>query len=276
MLTLATLTATRYVAPLREGGSLPGIVEADDDGLYVLKFKGAGQGPKALIAELLGGQIGRLLGLPIPEIALMRLDPALGRSEPDLEIHDLLQRSGGINLAMDYLPGALTYDPIVIARTPLATPLDAALASAIVWFDAYITNVDRTARNPNMLQWTRRLWLIDHGAALYFHHTWNDYLAQSATRFTRIKDHILLPRATVSAIAEADTRLTARLTAEALAELVQSIPDEWLDNGAPFASHDEQRAAYLRYLTQRLTEPRAFVAEAIAAREALGLREERI
>ena len=158
-----TIRVTRYVTPLREGGSLPAIVEADDDGMYVLKFRGAGQGPKALIAELVAGEIGRALGLPVPEIVFAELDPDLARTEPDPEIHALIHDSGGLNLAVDYLPGSVMFDPIVDAP-------DARLASRIVWFDALMTNVDRTVRNPNMLMWHRRLWLIDHGASLYFHH----------------------------------------------------------------------------------------------------------
>src|SRR5205823_5144030 len=166
---LRTLTATRYVTPLREGGSLPAIVEADDDGLYVVKFRGAGQGPRALIAELVAGEIGRALGLPIPEIVFVDLDPALGRNEPDFEIKALLDASAGLNLGLDFLPGSIAYDPAAPPRP------DAALASRVVWFDAYVTNVDRTPRNTNMLLWHKRLFLIDHGAALYFHHAWRDW-----------------------------------------------------------------------------------------------------
>src|SRR5919199_6850162 len=161
-----TVTATRYVTPLREGGSLPAIVEADDLGTYVLKFHGAGQGPKVLIAELVAGEIARALGLPMPEIVFVELDPVLGRSEPDFEIKELIEKSAGLNLALDYLPGSIAFDPLI---TP---PPDSDLASAIVWFDAYITNPDRTARNTNMLIWHRKLWLIDNGSAFYFHHSW--------------------------------------------------------------------------------------------------------
>src|SRR4029079_16252070 len=162
-----TVRAVRYVTPLREGGSLPAIIEAEDDGMYVLKFRGAGQGPKALIAELVGGELGRAVGLPVPEIVFVELDPDLARTEPDPEIQSLIRESAGLNLALAYLPGSVTYDPV-------ADKLTADLASMIVWFDAYLTNVDRTPRNANMLMWHRRLWLIDHGAALYFHHTWNN------------------------------------------------------------------------------------------------------
>ena len=197
-MSLRTVAATRYVTPLREGGSLPAIVEADDDGLYVLKFRGAGQGPKALVAEVVAGEIGRALGLPVPEIVLVDLDPDLARTEPDPEIQHLIKASAGLNLALDYLPGSVMFDPV--AEQP-----DAELASSIVWFDAYATNLDRTARNTNMLMWHRRLHLIDHGAALYFHHGGDDYLARSEDPFPMIKDHVLLPLA--SALREADARL---------------------------------------------------------------------
>jgi len=196
---LRTVIATRYVTPLREGGSLPAIIEADDDGMYVLKFSGAGQGPKALIAELVAGEVARAAGLPVPEIVLVELDPELARTEPDPEIQALIRASAGLNLALDYLPGAVTFDPI--AEKP-----DADLASAVVWFDAYVTNVDRTPRNTNMLIWHRRLWLIDHGATLYFHHTWNDYLERSRAPFPMIKDHVLLRFA--SALREVDATMT--------------------------------------------------------------------
>src|SRR6476469_1051124 len=205
---IRTVTATRYVTPLREGGSLPAIVEADDDGTYVLKFRGAGQGPKALIAELVAGEIGRALGLPVPEIVLVNLDPAMARNEPDEEIQSLLKASAGINLALDYLPGSLAFDPVV---GPRPAP---ALASAIVWFDALVSNVDRTARNTNMLIWHKALWLVDHGAALYFHRRWADYMARSRLPFAQIKSHVLLPFAT--ALPEADATLPARLDAARL------------------------------------------------------------
>ena len=256
---LRTVDATRYVTPLREGGSLPAVVEADDDGLYVLKFRGAGQGRKALVAELLAGEIARALGLAVPEIVFARLDPELARTEPDAEIQDLVRASGGLNLALDYLPGAVTFDPL--AERP-----DAQLASAIVWFDAFVGNVDRSPRNTNLLMWHRRLWLIDHGAALTFHHAWGtdggDPLdPQRSTRpFAPIKDHVLLPFA--SALAEVDAPLAARLTAEVLAAIVAAVPDDWLDDEPAFASRAAQRDAYLQYLVARLREPRAFALEA--------------
>ncbi|HEV7914822.1 MAG TPA: HipA family kinase, partial [Albitalea sp.] len=173
---MRTVAATRYVTPLREGGSLPAVVEADDDGLYVLKFRGAGQGPKALIAELVGGEIARAAGLPVPEIVFVQLDAELARTEPDPEIQDLIRASAGLNLALDYLPGSVTFDP-------LAEQPDAVLASSVVWHDAFITNLDRTPRNTNMLVWHGKLWLIDHGAALYFQHDWRDYLGRSTSPF---------------------------------------------------------------------------------------------
>lgn len=257
-LDLRTVTATRYVTPLREGGSLPAIVEADDDGLYVLKFRGAGQGPKALIAELVAGEIGRALGLPVPEIVLVELDPVLGRAEPDEEVQDLVKASAGLNLALDFLPGALAFTP---AAKP---PPDSALASAVVWFDAYVTNVDRTPRNTNLLLWHRRLWLIDHGAALYVHHAWGDYLARSASVFPQIRDHVLLPFA--DAVPAADADLRGRLTPEVLTRIIETIPDAWLLPDPAFAGPDAQRAAYLAYLLARRDASRAFVEEAVRAR----------
>ena len=254
---MRTVAATRYVTPLREGGSLPAIIEADDAGMYVLKFRGAGQGPKALIAELVAGEIARALGLPVPEIVFVELDAELARTEPDPEIQDLIRNSVGLNLALDYLPGAVTFDPVV--EHP-----DAELASAIVWFDALVTNVDRTPRNANMLMWHRRLWLIDHGAALYFHHAWDDHLARSAAPFALIRDHVLLPLA--SRLAEIDAALRARLDDRVIDGIVGEIPAAWLGGDAPFADHRAHRDAYAAWLKRRLEAPRAFVEEAIRAR----------
>ncbi|MEP7042195.1 MAG: HipA family kinase [Dokdonella sp.] len=254
---MRTISATRYVTPLREGGSLPAIIEADDDGLYVLKFRGAGQGAKALIAELVAGEIARALGLRVPEIVFVELDPDLARTEPDPEIQHLIRASAGLNLALDYLPGSVTFDPVV-------EQVDAELASAIVWFDAYVSNVDRTARNTNLLMWHHRLWLIDHGAALYFHHDWDAYLDRAATPFARIKDHVLLPFA--SALREADERLGSLLTRATIERIVALVPDAWLGGDAPFASVQEHRTAYAQYLCRRLEAPRAFAQEAIRAR----------
>ncbi len=258
---MRTVAATRYVTPLREGGSLPAIVEADDEGLYVLKFRGAGQGAKALIAELVGGELARAIGLPVPEIVFAELDPDLARTEPDSEIQHLIRASAGLNLALDYLPGSVTFDPVV--EKP-----DADLASAIVWFDAYVSNVDRTARNTNLLMWHRKLWLIDHGAALYFHHDWDGYLERATHPFAQIKSHVLLPIA--STLHEADTRLSQLVTHEQIERIVALIPDAWLGGDAPFANAQEHRAAYAQYLRRRIEAPHAFIEEAIRA-HALGV-----
>jgi hypothetical protein len=252
---LRTITATRYVTPLREGGSLPAIVEADDLGTYVLKFRGAGQGRKALVAELVAGEIGRHLGLLVPEVVLAYLAPELGRSEPDPEIQDLLKASSGLNLALDYLPGSLGFDPLV-------EPPDSDLASRILWFDALVTNVDRTPRNTNLLVWHRRLWLIDHGASLYFHHNWpgrDGAVLEAAGRrpFAAARDHVLLPFA--ESIAEADATLAPQLTPGVLRDIVDMIPAEWLAGEPGFADAEEVRAAYVAYLSARLREPRDWV-----------------
>jgi hypothetical protein len=257
---LRTVTATRYVTPLREGGSLPAIVEADDAGLYVLKFRGAGQGPKVLIAELIVGEIARAAGLAIPEIVLIELDADLARTEPDPEIQQLIRASAGLNLALDYLPGSVTFDPI-------ADQPDALLAASIVWLDAFVSNVDRTPRNANMLMWHRKLWLIDHGAALYFHHGWGDGADRSQDPFTRIKDHILLKFA--SALREADATLAARITPDLIREIVAQVPEAWLAADSPFATAQAARDAYVQHLTRRLQAPRAFLEEAVRARSLL-------
>lgn len=256
---LKTVAATRYVTPLREGGSLPAIIEADDDGMYVLKFRGAGQGRKALIAELVAGELARAAGLPIPEIVFVELDADLARTEPDAEIQSLILASSGLNLALDYLPGAITLDA-------QAEPPTADLASAVVWFDAFVMNVDRTPRNTNMLFWHRRPWLIDHGAALYFQYNWERFAELTKSRFERIKDHALLSRA--SNLEGADAELTRRLTPEIIAPIVALIPDDWLEPDTVFPTNAEQRAAYLRFLLARLESTRAFVEEAIRARSA--------
>lgn len=255
---LRTLTATRYVVPLREGGSLPAIVEADDDGLYVLKFHGAGQGPKALIAELVAGEIARALSLPVPEIVFIQLDPALGRSEPDCEIQALLKKSAGLNLALDYLPGALPFEQ----RD--GRLLDSFLSSSIVWFDAFVTNVDRTPRNTNMLFWHKRLTLIDHGSALYFHHISANYQERSRSPFTPIKEHVLLPFA--NELDEADIFLKDRLTPALLQDIVAMIPDAWLEDDPFFPDPTAHRAAYVAYLLERLAYSHIFVEEALHAR----------
>jgi hypothetical protein len=258
-----TVTATRYVAKLREGGSLPGLMEADDDGLYVVKFRGAGQGPKALAAEVIAGELARHLGLLVPEIVLVDVDPMLGRAEPDVEVHELLDRSPGLNVGLDFLPGALPFSP---AAGPLPEP---DLAAAVVWFDALVTNVDRTAKNTNLLVWHRRLWLIDHGASLYIQHTWRDADTHARGAFARIRDHVLLPFA--GSIAAADERLAPLVTAEVLAPIVALVPDAWLlEPGEEPGSGDQprRRARYVDYLIGRLATPRHFVEEADRARAA--------
>lgn len=258
---LRSVIATRYVTPLHEGGSLPAIVEANDDGMYVLKFRGAGQGPKALIAELLGGEIARVAQLPVPEIVFMELDISLARTEPDPEIQSLIKASKGLNVALDYLPGSVMFDPLTV------TP-DAQLASRIVWLDSFITNVDRTARNANLLMWHRKLQLIDHGAAFYFHHGWEaNWLERSLDRFPLIKTHVLLPFATE--LEAADVYMTARLDPDEIRRVVGLLPDSWLLSDSPFTTHQEHRDAYIQYLLRRLQTPHAFIEEALHARTLL-------
>ena len=257
---LRTVHVTRYVAPLREGGSLPALVEADDGFLYVLKFRGAGQGVKALIAELIVGELARALGLRVPELVFCELDEAFGRTEPDEEIQDLLRASTGRNLALHYLSGASTFDPLV-------TTVDAETASLIVWLDGLALNVDRTARNTNLLMWHRELWLIDHGAALYVHHTGPDWARPKPRPFPQIKDHVLLPQA--SALAAADAAGHALLTPEVLAAVVALVPDEWLAAADPDTPPATQRTGYVQFLERRLAASAAtFVPEADAARPA--------
>jgi hypothetical protein len=256
-MSLRTVTATRYVTPLREGGSLPAIVEADDDGMYVLKFRGAGQGLKALIAELVAGEIARAAGLPVPEIVFIELDIDLARTERDPEIQSLIKASAGLNIGLDYLPGAVTFDPIV-------ERLESTLASSIVWFDAYVSNVDRTPRNTNMLMWHRRIWLIDHGAALNFHHNWNNYLKSSRDRFSLIKEHVLLPFA--DSLLEVGEKIAGRLTLDVIGSIVKLIPDDWLRGDSRFDDSNQPRDAYIEYLMNRLQPPHIFLEEAIHAR----------
>ena len=255
-----TVCATRYVAPLREGGSLPAIVEADDLGLYVLKFRGAGQGPLALVAEWIAGEIGRALGLKVPEIVFVQLDSALGRNEPDEEIRDLLRVSVGLNLALDYLPGSVMFDPAAHDRA------DSDLASRAVWFDAFITNVDRTAHNPNLLRWHKSLYFIDHGAALYFHHDWPSLERMAVSPFSPIKNHLLLPWA--SAIPQADGALRPMLNEDIFARIVAAIPDEWLAPTAEAGDAATRRDGYVTFLSRRLAAS-SFVEEAIRAHAAL-------
>ena len=249
---IRNVNVTRYVTPLREGGSLPAIVEADDDGMYVLKFRGAGQGPKALIAEFICGELARHLGFRVPEIVFAELDVELSRTEPDPEIQDLLKASAGLNLGLDYLPGSITFDPVV-------DKIDAELASRIVWFDAFVTNVDRTARNSNMLMWHKELWLIDHGAALYFQHSWDNWEEQSIKPFSLIGDHVLLPWATE--LSGASEVMKAKLDGSGFNDIVAAIPETWL------GSNDRQ--VYAAYLERRLAASDTFLEEAEGARKTL-------
>ncbi|MDB5026201.1 MAG: aminotransferase class [Mucilaginibacter sp.] len=254
---LRTVNVTRYVTPLREGGSLPAIAGADDDFLYVIKFRGAGQGVKALVAELIGGEIARALGLKVPEIVLASLDTAFGRSEPDEEIQDLLKASVGLNLGLHYLSGAITFDPAV-------TLVDPELASRIVWLDCLLTNVDRTPRNTNMLTWNKELWLIDHGAALYFHHSWDNWKEQAIRPFLQVKDHVLLSRA--SELDAVDTEFTTILTPELIRSIVSLIPDDWI-KAEWLEEPDEVRSVYTQFLETRIAASAIFVKEAQHARE---------
>jgi hypothetical protein len=257
---LRTVQVIRYVTPLREGGSLPAIAEADDEFLYVLKFRGAGQGVKALIAELIGGEIARLLGLKIPEIVFANLDTAFGRTEADEEIQDLLKASVGLNLGLHYLSGSITYDPAV-------TKLDPKLASQIVWLDCLLTNVDRTARNTNMLIWNKELWLIDHGASLYFHHSWTNWEEQAKRPFTPVKDHVLLPQA--SELETVNSEYAPLLTEERIRAIVGLVPDEWLTDGSQDGSASERREVYVQFLVTRVGSSQIFVKEAQYARTTL-------
>src|SRR5215212_6779975 len=254
---IRTVTATEYVTPLREGGSLPAIIDGDDDGTYVVKFRGAGQGVRALVAELISGELARALRLPIPEIVLVQLDGRLAKTEPDAEIQELLQKSEGLNIGLDYLPGSITFDPLV------AWTIDgkSRLASSIVWFDALVTNVDRTPKNTHLLVWHRDLWMIDHGATLIFHHDWSaDFLQRGRKPFKHVKDHVLLRWATQ--IRDVDTELAAMLTPEAVEQVVEMIPKEWLGDEPRFAGVKEHRAAYRDYLLHRLEPPRAWMEDA--------------
>lgn len=258
-LQLRTVNVIRYVTPLREGGSMPAIAEADDGFLYVLKFRGAGQGHKALIAEIIGGELARALGLRVPELVFAQLDEAFGRTEPDEEIQDLLKASVGLNLALHYLSGAITYDPTVTKIEPL-------MASKIVWLDCLLTNMDRTARNTNMLLWHKELWLIDHGASLYFHHSWQNWEEQAKRPFVLIKDHVLLPQA--AELETVDNELKSILTPAFISSVLALVPDEWL-NEPSFETAAAQRAAYATFLNTRIQNSQIFVKEAQHARETL-------
>lgn len=256
-LDIRTVEVTRYVTPLREGGSLPAIVEADDDFPYVLKFRGAGQGKKALIAELIGGELARAIGLKVPELVFMLLDDSFGRSEPDEEIQDLLKFSVGLNLGLHYLSGAITYD----SRMDV---VDARTASKVVLLDSLITNIDRTPKNTNLLSWNRELWLIDHGASIYFHHAWQNWEAHADRSFPAIKEHVLLPKA--KALPEARESIQAAVSAQTIAAIIDAIPEDWLEEaGSPF-SPAEKREIYRRYLEKRLANIELLTKEAEDAR----------
>jgi len=259
-LQLRTVNVTRYVTPLREGGSMPAIAEADDGFLYVLKFRGAGQGPRALIAELIGGEIARILGLRVPELVFAHLDEAFGRTEPDEEIQDLLKASVGLNLALHYLSGAITFDATV-------TTIDPKLASQIVWLDCFLTNMDRTCRNTNMLVWHKELWLIDHGAALYFHHSWQNWEEQASRPFFLVKDHVLLPWA--SELERVDEEFRSILNTEKINAVIDLIPDVWLAGETNFPTKEAHRKAYAYFLETRLNHSHIFLKEAQHAREIL-------
>lgn len=266
---LPRYAATRYVQPLREGGSLPAVVDTDGGGLFVVKFRGAGQGTKVLVAELIVGGLARALGLPAPELALVSVSPRFGRSEPDPEIQELLRKSHGTNVGLRYLEGAFNFD--VAAAGDLISP---ELAARIVWLDAFTTNPDRTARNPNMLIWERRPWLIDHGAALYAHHDWDSVDdARTRTPFQLIRSHVLL--STAANLLDADRVAVETLGDEAIRGVVNTVPDSLFADargpGGDFATANEARERYVSYLATRLREPRAFVQEAVKAQEQLRL-----
>lgn len=257
---LRTVAVTRYISPLREGGSLPGLVEADDDFKYVLKFKGAGHGVKALISEFIGGRIAHILGFKLPELVFVTLDEDFGRSEADEEIQDLLRGSHGLNLGLHFLSGAITFDPAVTTIEPL-------MASKIVWLDAFITNIDRTFRNTNMLMWKKELWLIDHGAAFYFHHTWDNWEQNAKSPFVYVKDHVLLPQA--SLLEEAHQQFTSLLNNTILREIVDQLPNEWLEWNDVDLTPDEIRSVYYQFLITRLAHADQFLKQAQDARKTL-------
>ena len=257
---LRTVNVTRYITPLREGGSLPALAEADDDFKYVLKFRGAGHGVKALIAELLGGEIARILGLKVPELVFANLDEAFGRNEGDEEIQDLLKGSRGLNLALHFLSGSLTFDPVV-------TEVDENLASKIVWFDAFTTNIDRTVKNTNMLIWHKELWLIDHGATFYFHHSWDNWEKTAISPFPYIKDHVLLPQA--SLVETINDEMISLLTDEKLREITNLIPSNWLDWEGSEMTTEVIREVYYNFLVLRRNHSNNFLKQIQDARETL-------
>lgn len=257
---LRTARVSRYILPLREGGSLPALAEADDGFNYVVKFRGAGHGPKALVAELIGGETARALGLRVPEQVFLELDEAFGRTEADEEIQDLLRASRGLNLGLHFLSGALAFDPAALLVDPLQ-------ASQVVWLDALLTNIDRTVRNPNLLNWHNELWLIDHGASLYFHHSWVTRSKHVHSPFPEVKHHVLLPQA--SELERADAEAKARLTPEKIRQIVDLLPDDWLQWGGSEESPDALRTVYREFLTERIARSDIFVNEARHARKLL-------
>ncbi len=257
---LRTVNLVRYITPLREGGSLPALAEADDDFKYVVKFRGAGHGTKALIAELIGGEIARVLGLKVPELVFLNLDEAFGQSEGDEEIQDLLKASRGLNIGLHFLSGALTFDPVAVKTDPK-------LASYIVWLDAFLTNIDRTVRNTNMLMWHKELWLIDHGSSLLFHHSGENIEQHALSPFTYIKNHVLLPEA--SLLEESDAEIKKILTEKDIYDIVSLIPDDWLHWNDVELTPEEIRDIYIDFLCKRRENSNIFINEAKHAREAL-------
>jgi HipA-like protein len=249
--TIRRVRATKYVTPFREGGSLPGLVEADDDGLYVVKFHGAAQGPRALVAEVIAGELARALGLPVPELVIVEVDPALGGLDGDPWVGELLEKSPGLNLGVDFLPGSLTFNPRADGRP------EPDLAANVVWFDALVTNTDRSPRNPNILAWHRRLYLIDHGASLFIHHTWRDAGEHARRPLATIGDHVLLPYA--SPLDGAHARLAPQVTEPLLREVVGHVPDAWLLPHPVVGDAEAQRDAYVAYLLERVSTPAALV-----------------
>jgi len=254
---IRTVEVLQYIKPLREGGSLPAIVQADDDFLYVLKFRGAGQGTKALIAELIGGLLAHSIGLKVPEIVFMNLDDSFSKTEPDEEIQDLLKFSVGLNLGLHFLSGAITYDPLVSIADSLS-------ASKVVLLDSLITNIDRTAKNTNLLNWKKELWLIDHGASLYFHHNWNNWKTHLARTFPNIKDHVLLERA--NHLKEAAKEIQQLIDKDKITEIVSLIPEDWLTDKSTSLTTSEMRTAYIELLSSKLDKIDLLVKEAIDAK----------
>lgn len=254
---IRTVNVVQYLQPLREGGSLPAIVRADDDFLYVIKFRGAGQGKKALIAELIGGELARAIGLKMPELVFMHLDNSFSQTEPDEEIQDLLKFSVGLNLGLHFLSGAITYDPLV-------SETDSLTASKVVLLDGMITNIDRTAKNTNLLIWNRELWLIDHGASLYFHHNWKTWESHLERTFPMIKDHVLLEKA--NHLTEAAKEIQSLINRDLIQEIVEKIPEDWLSDESSSLTPSEKRTAYIEFLSRKLANINLLAKEAIHAK----------